>query len=204
MSTESKNLVLARTARDEGNSEQAEKYYTLVLEENVDNPEAKFFAAYYAYLQCDKPSSANKFKVFCNVAPKVVALLPNDDDGVSFLITMYETIKDLPLTAHNVYTQLWQTAGDAKKQEYNEIKKLVGYMGTHLLYDFGDAIEVAFGTNADAMKVAEVAWMKGVAYQQKWPYYKIEKELVAKYTAKIQKLDNSYVAPKKAGCISFG
>ena len=48
MSEISKYLKLARTAREEDNSEDAKRYYDMVRTEDPENGEAKFFYAYYA------------------------------------------------------------------------------------------------------------------------------------------------------------
>lgn len=47
-----KLLILARRAREEDNSENAEKYYNLVLQEEPNNWEAMFFQVYYQAMQC--------------------------------------------------------------------------------------------------------------------------------------------------------
>lgn len=45
-------LLLARRAREERNSENAEKYYGMLLQENPNSWEATFFQVYYRALQC--------------------------------------------------------------------------------------------------------------------------------------------------------
>lgn len=47
-----KLLVLARRAREDNNSENAEKYYGMVLQEDPNNWEAAFFQVYYQSMQC--------------------------------------------------------------------------------------------------------------------------------------------------------
>lgn len=47
-----KLLVLARRAREDNNSENAEKYYGLVLQEDPNNWEAAFFQVYFQSMQC--------------------------------------------------------------------------------------------------------------------------------------------------------
>lgn len=47
-----KLLLLARRARDDNNSENAEKYYGMVLQEDPNNWEAAFFQVYYQAMQC--------------------------------------------------------------------------------------------------------------------------------------------------------
>lgn len=50
---ENKNLlILARRAREEGNSENAEKYYGMLLQADPNNWEAAFFQVYYRAMQC--------------------------------------------------------------------------------------------------------------------------------------------------------
>ena len=47
-----KLLILARRARDCDNSENAEKYYGMVLQEDPNNWEAAFFQVFYQSMQC--------------------------------------------------------------------------------------------------------------------------------------------------------
>ena len=45
-------MILARRARDCDNSENAEKYYGMVLQEDPNNWEAAFFQVFYQSMQC--------------------------------------------------------------------------------------------------------------------------------------------------------
>lgn len=45
-------LILARRAREEGNSENAEKYYGMLLQVDPNSWEAAFFQVYYRAIQC--------------------------------------------------------------------------------------------------------------------------------------------------------
>ena len=45
-------LILARRAREEGNSENAEKYYAMLLQADPNSWEAAFFQVYYRAMQC--------------------------------------------------------------------------------------------------------------------------------------------------------
>ena len=47
MEAQNKYLVLARRAREEGNAEDARRYYDILRTEDPDNAEAKFFYSYY-------------------------------------------------------------------------------------------------------------------------------------------------------------
>ncbi len=205
MSSDTKYLSLARTAREEENTADAAKYYDMVKVEDPNNAEAKFFSSYYAYWNATKGESCSKFNSFCKVVPSAVKLLVQNGDfyDVKLLEDFYFSAKDMPVVAHNVQVELWQNAPDSEKSRYDKDKKYCGKIGTEMLYALGDAIESGVASNKEAMKVAVKAWKKGVELNQKWPYYGIDKGLVSKYAAKIQKYDSSYVVPKKAGCISF-
>lgn len=205
MSTESKNLQLARTAHQNENHAEALKYYSLVKEEDPKNAEAIFYTAYHAYWEETVINSCHTFKVFCNVVPDAVnALAKNSPVDMDLLKDFYEIVKHMPLIAHNAYRDLWSKSSEAARPEIDNLKKLCGNYGVYMIYSFGDAIEANLASNSEAMAIAVNAWKKGVELQQLWPYYKIEKSLIEKYTTKIQKFDSSYVAPKKAGCISLG
>lgn len=52
-SKETNNIyILARRARSEGNSENAKKYYTILVEKNPNDWEASFYSAYYTTVTC--------------------------------------------------------------------------------------------------------------------------------------------------------
>lgn len=63
-----KLLVLARRARDENNSENAQKFYGLALQNDPNNWEASFFYVYYQAMQCKIIDIANAaFSVANNI-----------------------------------------------------------------------------------------------------------------------------------------
>lgn len=72
------------------------------------------------------------------------------------------------------------------------------------LYRTGNAIERFCNGDPDIMKVAAKAWKEGVKLQQKFYAYSYNDNKVEDYIEKIKKVEPSYVAPKKAGCISLG
>ena len=92
-----KLLVLARRARDDGNSENAEKYYGLVLQEDPNNWEAAFFQVYYQSMQCKIMNiSSAAISVASNIdsTMKLIAAIDDDSEKEKALDTVitYSTI----------------------------------------------------------------------------------------------------------------
>ncbi len=194
-------LDRAREAVEDKDYDEARTCYSLAKDEDPDNAEAVYFAAYYDLLTCKKIGTYDHFSKLCNRVPKALKLLKNYDEKSkeTLLKSFFNTFCDMPVMVHNAQVDLWDEyrASQKLQQEYDAKKKSAGKMGTEALYAIGDAAA------AEGFKtVAADAWKKAVELHQKWPYYKIEGD-VAAYTTKIQEVDPNYVPPKKAGCISF-
>ena len=76
-----KLLVLARRAREDNNSENAEKYYGLVLQEDPDNWEAAFFQVYYQSMQCK----------IMNISSAAYSVANNIDSTMKLISGMQDT-----------------------------------------------------------------------------------------------------------------
>lgn len=74
-----KLLVLARRAREENNSANAEKYYAKVLQESPDNWEATFFQVYYQAMQCKLGEISYYADRITNVLQSVASLIHERD-----------------------------------------------------------------------------------------------------------------------------
>lgn len=74
MENQNKNLILARRAREENNSEDARRYYDLVRTEDPDNAEAKFFYSYYRMMDGTKGEAVSNFIALCNGLPSTMSM----------------------------------------------------------------------------------------------------------------------------------
>lgn len=93
-----KALVLARRARENANSENAQKFYGIVMQEDPDNWEASFFHAYYQATQCTMANiivSANTFKNSLDSNLRLVKALSDENEVESALSTVVEYSKKL-------------------------------------------------------------------------------------------------------------
>lgn len=199
--TEMKYLKLARRAREENNAEDAKKYSDLVRNENPDNVEARFFFPLYRIWDSQKKDWGNCFIDFCNVVnPCIKAVCESDmsdDEKKKLLEDMFNESKDLPYQCNRVLNEI-----NANNSRTSEIRTC-GRTGMKMLYGFGDTIEKYCANKPEIMSIAVEAWKAGVYRQQQWYGMGMDKTLPEKYTAKIQKIDPSYVLPKKGGCIQF-
>lgn len=93
-----KALVLARRARENDNSENAQKFYGIVMQEDPDNWEASFFYAYYQATQCTMANisvAANTFKNGLDSYLRLIKALPDENEVDSALSTVVKYSKNL-------------------------------------------------------------------------------------------------------------
>ncbi len=86
-----KLLVLARRAREDNNSENAEKYYGMVLQEDPNNWEAVFFQVYYQAMQCrimDITSAACSVANNVDSTLKLISEIQNEEEKNNALDTV--------------------------------------------------------------------------------------------------------------------
>ena len=107
-----KLLILARRARDEQNSTNAEKYYGMVLQEDPDNWEAAFFQVYFQSIQCKIMNIASAAYSVANCVEGVIKLISElkgskeQDEAISTLIVYSTNIANLfAVSAKNHYDQ---------------------------------------------------------------------------------------------------
>lgn len=205
MSEISKYLKLARTAREEDNSEDAKKYYDVVRTEDPENGEAKFFYAFYALYEGKNGEIPKRFSNLCTVLKSSIKLIQESDSSNEEKLNDCNVIMDafIPepwslnryMNNKNHETKI----GDSYVKVF-EISQIRGVCrdGMAALKEIGDH----FAASPVYMNLAVKAWKEYVTLAQKWYSYapKGDAEL---YAAKIQAVDPSYEMPKKAGCISF-
>ncbi len=194
---ERKYLRLARTAREEGNSEDAKKFYDLVRTENPENGEAKFFYLVYKCWDGVKGQWGHNYTDFlrgaASAAKNVSKMEITDAEKGSLLeemvteaLSTYQGMLKVERDLHN---------GEGYVHQYNKPTIM-------MLYELGDAIAETFPTNKSAMDAACEAWKNGLSLNQRF-YAGIDKSLPDQYEAKILKVDPTYTKPKKGGCIKL-
>ncbi len=206
---ESKYLKLARQAKMEDNSEDAKTYYNKVREEDPENGEAKFFYTYYALYEGKNGEIPTRYANLCKVVVPSVKMVRSSEmskeeqlESISEIVNAFVPeawVLNRYMNKKNHETKI----GDSYVKVF-EASAIVGVckMGMLAIRDLGDELEKLYVADADAKKLAVVAWKEYVSLTQKWYAYAPKGEAET-YAEKIKKIDPSYEMPKKAGCISF-
>ena len=210
MSELDKYLKLARTAREEDNTEDAKRYYDMVRTEDPENGEAKFFYTYYALYEGKNGEIPKRFSNLCTVLKSAIKMVMETENSTE------EKLKDCHTILNHFVPVTWTLNSYMNKKNHetkigNSHVQVFGYSqiagvskeGMKNLKDIGDYLETIFASSPEGMKLATMAWKEYVTLAQKWCSWapKGEAEI---YAAKIQKVEPDYVIPKKACCVSFG
>lgn len=95
-------LVLAKRAKKEGNTEEAKKYYNMVLMEDPDNWEASFYSSYYNLLESSVANLTNNLLSFGKRTKTSLELIINDSENFTSSISEYvNSVIDLYCTVAN-------------------------------------------------------------------------------------------------------
>lgn len=209
MSEVSKYLKLARTAREEGNTEDAKKYYDMVRTDEPENGEAKFFYAYYSLYEGKNGEIPKRFSNLCGGLKSSIKMVKDSDYTNEEKIRVCNAILDafIPETwSNNRYMNKKNQetrVGNSYVIVFNTSQiSSVSKEGMITLRDIGDYVATLFESSPEGMKMAVKAWKEYVTLAQKW-YSWAPKGEAETYAAKIQKIEPSYELPKKAGCITL-
>lgn len=204
-----KYLKLARTAREEDNTEDAKRYYDMVRADDPENGEAKFFFAFYSLYEGKNGEIPKRFSNLCGGLKSSIKLVKESDSDEAEKLSIISAILGafVPETwASNRYmnNKNHETkVGDSYVTVFSNSQiTSVCKEGMAALKDIGDYVASIYSSSPEGMKLAASAWKEYVSLAQKWYAY-APKGDAETYAAKIQAVDPSYELPKKAGCISF-
>ena len=206
---QSNYLQLARQAKAEDNSEDAKQYYNKVREENPESGEAKFFYAYYSLYEGTNKELPRRFVNLCSVVIPSVKLEKNSSQPKEEQLKSIEEIINafVPETwSENIYMNKKNhetKIGDSYVKIFDNSQiTTCGKTGMETIRNLGNEVASLYGDDAEAKRLAVIAWKEYVSLAQKWFAWapKGEAEI---YAEKIKQVDPTYEMPKKAGCISF-
>lgn len=204
MSEVSKYLKLARAAREEKNSEDAKKFYDMVRTDEPDNGEAKFFFQYYSLYEGANKEISTRFLKIVNGLEGTVKMIAESSDTAEEKLTVLRAVVEAyaPMTwsLYRYMCNLTVGSGENRQHVFAPSERtMIRLPGIRGAYTLGNAVEKYFSDSPEGMAIAVIAWKEGVSLDQTFPTKDSKAE---EYAAKIQKIDSSYVMPKKAGCVS--
>jgi len=211
MSEENKYMKLARSAREEDNTEDAKKYYEMAYTDMPDNPEAKWYYAYYSLMDCINKEIADRYSKLCNsLIPtlKLVKGMSDEQEKADLVGTIVDSW--LPLK-HSMVRAIRNVTVDGKMVlPYSDVTQ-VERDGDKILETLGDDILSIFGEKKPYTDIAVKVWKERIDDRHAFSAYRNYKDKGQKLwfdelAERIQKYDSSYVMPefKQAGGCAAG
>ena len=202
-SDELKNLYeVARRAKDSDNSENAAKYYDMILVKDPQSWEANFYVVYFKAISCKIAgiwSAANSLYNCINPVLELVHKYVTDSEKQKLVI------EELKLR----YTMAAQMLFNAAENHYESIDSEIrsnytqdyvdnAWESAKILYFFGDALEISFDTKYGEASI--YVWEKAIEIQNLYLQYMEDKEAnkqhMIEYGNKIRKYNPDYQDPE--------
>lgn len=199
-----KAIKNARRARNDNNSELAEKYYEEVRDIDPDNWEAIFFNTYFKSMQCKIIEIQSAAISINNCLDTVLELIKNNVEGE---VEQEEAITEVTTRVIDVSNMLYNAAtnhyygidlqirGDYIQEYVNN-----AFATFNTVYYLGDLLEVNFGNKKYACDLAVISWKSAIPMHNNIINSLQDKESnknkITIYEEKIKKFDTSYKAPE--------
>lgn len=206
---ELKNLYeIARRAKDTDNSENAMKYYDMIMVKDPSSWEANFYVVYFKAMSCRiaEISSAGD-----SVASCVEAVIGLVKQNVTDEAEQKEVLTEITSRCLSIAGML---AGGAKSHyegidseiQHNYTQEFVNneFSAMQILYVLGNVLDTEFG--AKYGDLAASSWKGGIEIHKDVVRYLTDKtsnqNMINDYATKIKKYDASYVTPEisTGGC----
>lgn len=209
-SEELNNLyILARRARNDKNSENAQKFYEQILVKDPASWEANFYSVYYQTLNCRVAEMQSAAIRFCNCEDTVLKLIvDNRKDNAQ----MFKAVDEMTGKCLEISLLLFQNARSnyynfdiETRTNYTQEYINRGFAARDIVYNFGDLIELTFGEHY-AKELSIHCWKAGIdehmALMPLLAKKELNKGIITQYANKVKKYDSSYITPKikTGGC----
>lgn len=155
-----KLLVLARRARNEGNSENAANYYGKILEEDPNNWEASFFQVYYQSTQCKIAEISSAASRLANCLDSSIALIkdiPDEkekEEALNSVVDYSISLKNmLNVATRDFYFQHSTVSGTFERycSDLSSISLILIFLETALKKHFPEKKELICKVQKDAL-----------------------------------------------------
>ena len=202
-SREIKNLYeLARRAKNDNNSENAQKYYEQLLLMEPSSWEANFYTVYYQSRSC-KISQIESAAIKLNNCEDTILQLIKDN--IPEQQEQRKAVNEMGAKLINISQMFYSAAiryykGLDESIRSDHVQEMVDNCcaARDICYDFGDYVIKFFGDDY-GKDFAAPCWEVGITQHNGVMAYFAEKEenknVIMDYVSKIQKYDSSYTAP---------
>lgn len=203
-SAELNNLyVLARRARDDGNSANAQKYYEEIVVKDPSSWEANFYSVFFQSMNCTVADIGVAASRVANCEETVFRLIKESiADNKKREEAIIEVASQLVNISKMMHNSLCNYLGDLdpeiREAYMGEIADAAGEY-IRILYDAGHIIIHYFGEE-EYGEVAAGCWIMGVAeHSRLFPIFSDKQgnlEAINRYNERIRKYDASYIPPE--------
>lgn len=202
-SGELKNLYeLARRAKNDNNSENAQKYYEQILIKDPSSWEANFYTVYFQSMNCTIGQIQSAATKLSNCEDTVLNLIK---DSISEPQEQEKAVDEIAARLITISRMLFNAAIshyqgiDASIRGNYTLEMIQNcYATIYMCYNFGDYVIKFFGDDY-GKDIAAPCWKAGIELHIVIIRYLSNKEDVKSqimgYVSKIQKYDSSYTAP---------
>ena len=199
-SNELNNLYeLARRARNDNNSEKAQKYYEQILLMDPSGWEANFYSTYYQSMNCTIGEIQSAAVRICNCEDTVLKLIKHNvlnpikrKEAVDEIAARLIEISDM---LYNAAINHYKGIGDSIRSNYTQEMINNCCRARDICYYFGDYVIDIFG-DAYGKDIAVPCWKKGITEHNGMIQYFRHKEsnvnIIMDYVSKIQKYEPQY------------
>ena len=190
---------IARRARDDENSENAAKYYDMILVKDPTSWEASFYVVYYKALQCKIGEIRSAAISISNCQDSVLGLIrdhvPDDEQEAAVKEMMYRSMTIAKLLAAGATNHFAGISNDIQgnyRKEYND--RCDACIG--IVYICGLCIARVFWEKPEIAAIASEAWKEGIAMEKRmlqslWNQIEHEKNMRS-YAKRVGKYDPQY------------
>jgi len=209
-SSELRNLYeVARRAKENNNSENALKYYDMILVKDPSSWEANFYVVYFKAMSCKIIEIQSAAISMGNCIDSTLDLVKNN---VTDTEQQNEVITEIYLQLIRISEMLYIGAenhykGTDSSIKHNYTQEYVYNVSfaTDIMYIFGNSLVSIFGDTYGV--VASESWKKGIimhnGYIKSLQDKEGNKNLIFEYFEKVKKYDPNYQPPKidtSSGC----
>jgi hypothetical protein len=199
-SDELKNLYeIARRAKDTSNSENALKYYDMILVKDPSSWEANFYVVYFRAMSCKIAEIESAGYSIVNCLEPVITLIKNniseETESILSEICIRCTLiaKMLSSGAKNHYEGIdWEISQDYLQEYINNV-----FAAMQIMYSLGDLLVTTFQDKYGVL--ASDAWKNGIEIHKEIVSFLDNKQsnqdCINSYGEKIKKYEPSYIAP---------
>lgn len=202
-SSELQNLYeVARRAKDNDNSEQAEKYYDQILMKDPKSWEATFYTVYFKAMSCRIAEIWSAGNSVSNCLDSVLSLVKEnvteDEEQGKVISEVYARCTTIASMLSNAARSHYDGIDVQIRGNYNQEYVNNAAAAADIMYALGnllvDKFDEKYGT------VAAQAWEDGINLHNSYLFLLADKEsnksTMSKYAEKIKKFNSSYTTPE--------